>query len=224
MVEDRTWMINDARLFTWAKCEGRRKTIEKLNLGGGNFLVTLGLFSTLNFLSKVYYLLHDNAKLWTKEEVDLIKKELKSNARTKKAKPPFVGSPRKTERDCFIKFASDLEYPLFNGSKELPISEQKVLYDKIWNSFRNKLAHMAMPDGTATALDFGDMSYNDAVEILDINTDAAFVKQEDRYVVFPDLFARDIKEWVRWLNQKIHDPKKFNEQRVIATINWIKSV
>lgn len=226
IVETRTWMVNDARLFTWAKCAGRLKEMEKLGIGGGNFLVTLGLFSILNFLSKVYYLLQSDAALWTKEEVEDIKKALKNCPDTKGASPPFVGSPKRSEMDCFIKFALALEFPLFSGVKDLSKAEQTERYIKIWGSYRNKLAHMAMPDQAAISIDFADREYegiNGVAELLDGNTESAFVKDGDRYAVYTDLFARDIEKWVGWLKLEI-DNQKFSDERIIATLNWIKGV
>lgn len=223
-IEERTWMVNDARLFTWAKCEGRQKIIEKLKIGGGNFLTVLGLFSVLNFLAKTYFLLHDGSGIWTIEEVRQISQELNKSPETKGAVPPPVGSPKQSEAECFVKFALDLEFPLFQDSKQLSTTEQRELYEKIWRSYRNKLAHMAMPAHAAITLDFGNRNYegiDGVAELLDNNTEPAFVKQGANYAVYPDLFIRDIKKWIGWLNQQIDDPDKFPDEQIQATLDWI---
>ena len=102
LIEQRTWMVNDARLFTWAKCAGRLKQLEGIGIGGGNFLMVLGLFSVLNFLSKVYYLLHDDGAVWTSDEVRAVKRAIRGCPDANGATPPLVGTPKKSELNCFI--------------------------------------------------------------------------------------------------------------------------
>lgn len=226
LIEKRTWMINDARLFTWAKCDGRLKIIEGLKIGGGNFLVTLGLFAVLNFLSKAYYLLQEGSEVWSEEEIKKTKKILRKLPKGTKAFPPVFGSPKKTERDCFIDFALALQFPLFSNSKELSKKEQTERYSEIWESYRNKLSHMAMPKHAAVTLNFADLKYEGsggAEELLEIDTSPAFIKSGTLYAVRIDFFARDIKKWVNWINQEIDENPKISDERVKATLNWTKN-
>lgn len=221
-------MIDDARVFTWAKSGSRRQEVERLGLGGGNFLATLGLFSVLNFLSKTYYLLHDDAERWTKEEVERVRKAIKKYPEARGAVAPFVGSPKISEKECFVRFALALDFPLFAAGRELTTKEERQCYEDIWNYYRDKLAHMAMPNSAVVAIHFEQHRQYEGVDgvanLLDGNTDPAFVRQGDRYVVYPDLFARDIKKWVEWLNYRIQDPRIVRVERVLETLNWIKTV
>ncbi len=189
-------------------------------------MIIHSLFSILNFLSKIYYLLHDDAEIWSQEEIERIKNGIKNCQGAKGAMPPFANSPKISECECFIRFALDLEFPLFPGGKELSQTEQRILYNKIWKSYRNKLAHMAMPDCPVIAIDFGERKYEgiDGVsELLEGNTKPAFIKQGEQYAVYPDLFTRDIKKWIGWLKLLIQEPGRFSDNRINATIDWIEN-
>lgn len=53
LIRERAWILNDMRIFTWAR-HNHLTELEQRGIGGGNFLMVNGSFSVLNFLSKTY--------------------------------------------------------------------------------------------------------------------------------------------------------------------------
>jgi hypothetical protein len=223
LIEERAWMISDAQIFVWGKCEDRHEQLANDGIGGGNFLVTLGMFAVLNFLSKAYYLLHDDAELWSEEEVRRVKRALRSCPDSHGAVPPFKGAPKRSEKACFIEFADAMDFPFFLGEEDMPQSDRRQIFERMWDSYRNKLAHMAMPGQAISSVgDYAGRPYSEVRQMLDGNTQPAFVESNGAYLPITDLLSRDIRKWVDWLKTEV-DYGGFSDRRIRAAIDWIRS-
>jgi len=72
------FIINDNRAFIHSKIQQSSLGQNFIYpIGGGNFLMTLGVFSILNLLSKINSVLN-GTKLWTKEEKEKLDEALRN--------------------------------------------------------------------------------------------------------------------------------------------------
>ncbi len=120
-------ITNDCRTFLAAKTQSKRTfDLHKSGeIGGGNILCAIGLFSLLNLLSKVF-VLAKNYDRYMKTETE-------------------KGTVNET--DAFAEFISYLQSKDFDLGLPLAKSENK----KIWGLIRDELSHMAWPAGAISS-------------------------------------------------------------------------
>jgi hypothetical protein len=143
------WLSRDTTAYFYIK---RMSKIEDYKgIGGGNMLVALGCFSCLEFFSGIYAHLTTQKGLWSKAEASnyikirnkaiklgLSEQEIKKIIRPK----PIEGSIKNAcvvVRELILVLEKD--YKLSSG---LP-AEDEVAFCKLWNAFRNNLAHTMSP-------------------------------------------------------------------------------
>lgn len=138
------FIINDNRAFIYSKIQQATLSQNFIHpIGGGNFLMTQGVFSVLNLLSKINSVL-SGSDLWTKLEKKELEEALKKFKKTypkyiKLSLTIFPNQIKKTEKDCFVDFYNDTKNIVSWGIKD------KEYANNFWRDFRNKLAHIALP-------------------------------------------------------------------------------
>lgn len=124
IIEDRVLGVsNDLKAFIYIRKYNLQHKED--DIGGGNIVVALSLFTTLNFLGKAYY------------------------CTVKPAKFEADGSAL-NETETFIKFMKFLQ----DSGLELGLSSNGEILELVWNGFRNYLAHRLTVEPGKSVLTF----------------------------------------------------------------------
>lgn len=180
---DRTrYITNDCRTFLWARFQYYPDIQNShLEIGGGNILIAMGLFGVLGYLSKIYVLLADKARY----------------------SDPKCGKPRVNETEAFKDFIKNCPYKL--NLDQLRDEDLR----KLWNRWRNKLAHLLVQkEGTAEAFVADKVNlalagkYEEVKDSLRANVDIkifTFNSAEDWWHCNVDLLASELDKIADWL-------------------------
>lgn len=208
--------------LTFIKIRLQHNAIYKsLSTGGGNFLMTLGLLSTLGFLAKVYCKL-SYPDFFTDDRVVIKAKKLKkkmaeSRIATKKELEIFR-VPRIDETNeemCFVKLIDRVQEDNITYMGLNNTSAQQV-----WRLFRNKLAHISVPRSPVAVYD-KDLSTQPWHLIEhEISKTAAFKVEGDTIFCNPDKLTIDVRTISIWLCSLVDSSDR---KSVFRTLKWLKS-
>jgi len=205
----------------WHKKNGASPT-QNIGLGGGNFTMVLALLAACSFLAKVYRLLKKPNEFVSAEEVVLAKKALEIvKEHPKFAKIVKNGKlnwiPR--EGDCNESNAfSALVRDLHKDGIDLGVEDNDAA--QVWTDFRNRLAHMAFPDGiVAVYADQPKRRTAFQAEKFIREGRKSFEKGESGWMCVADRLSLDISDISEWLCQKIDEESE--DSNVLKLQLWI---
>lgn len=214
IIQNRTHsLIADANAFIWLRAE-QGTVLQDGRIGGGNFLMALGLFSIINFLGKVYSLLEDPSIAITQEEVEEAKQLVKS-VDGLKANKAFelkrVGQINETTSS--LKLFAECPY-LDSG-----FSEDELR--RVWDGVRNNLSHMIVPyNGITIVVRAGGGKFDAARSDLEIQP--AFRKMADgRMHCDVDALSLRIEQVAEWLSKKIL-ANEYSEEALMRILGWAR--
>ncbi|MEK7587037.1 MAG: hypothetical protein AAB453_04170 [Patescibacteria group bacterium] len=213
-------IINDCLTFTKIRLH-HNPVYKSLETGGGNFLMTLGLLSTLGFMAKIYAHLSNPSSFFDSNKHDEVKKLkfeiIKRPGINKKLldylKIPPMGSVN--EEDAFVNLVNRVQSDniVYLG---LDVRSSR----KIWKIYRNKLAHLTIPLSPVGVYD-KDMSHLTwGVVEHEISKLGSFLAKDDLILCNPDKLIQDAKTIGTWLCSYIDSR---NEETATNTLKWLKS-
>lgn len=214
----------DCDTFLNVKCHA----IDHLK-GGGNIVMTIGLFAVVNFLAKVYRHLIEPAAFVTEEDVKNVKqagkhvqaevphlKGLVTAAKTGWKPPPLHGVDN--EALSFVKMVNAIRGRAIDLGLATPQDAQNV-----WRTFSNRIAHMAWPsDGSVGSYLFSkgsEPTFGDAQGIVRLGK-PSFFKQDGQWVCNADRLNLDVRTITEWLCSEVDETA--NAENVQGTLQWIK--
>lgn len=211
------WLVNDSNTFLKVRTERKFYIDSSLRLGGGNFMIALGLFSALSYLAKLYVLLSGKCTLPTTVDIENAKDLFKKNTDFRN----YFYQKRSdsiNETDAFIKLLSDPDCPQNFGLG-------KDEYSKIYTSVRNHLAHRIRPDYgytmTSIQTDEGkEIPYEDIRSVIDRSSQPVFEKGPDCTLCFVDFLGRDVDRIADWLEKKLRN-NEFPQNNIDITHGWL---
>lgn len=198
-IKNRTQNItNDCRTFLWFKSVHNKeyKSINNLRIGGGNLLMAIGLFSSMEYLCKIYYVL----KIGYENIPNSDKQKGRNDIKWQKPLNVLI-----------------TDYPADFGIKSLSSDKIKLF----WKNWRHKLAHLLAQDplwGQVNAFDNRNENYNEAMENLK-NT-IPFIQENGRWICNADRLAKEIDSISDWL---IKETDKYDDNRIKNTFEWLKN-
>lgn len=208
------YITNDCFVFILLRLTDNKK-YHQYYKAGGNFLMTVGLFSAINFIAKIYRYLIEDSDFITELDFEEMKKvfnkkwrsDIKSSLNKKYQnyfekclKIPPVGSV-KNEQVCFVRLIKDY---CKENKVDLGLSDDDSI-NSVWKYFRNALSHMSFPGGQIGTYDT-DLTKIDREKIKKIilqQPRKAFGKEKGMYICNPDRLTIEIESIVTWLNKKI---------------------
>jgi hypothetical protein len=191
-----SWIVHDVQTFQWLRFNNP-EIFDREKLGGGNILSIIGLFSVINYYSKVYKILQ-SGKLPKKD------KEVAS-------KTVFV------EDQAFKTLVQDFEEKIVS-----PEQNDESL-TKIWKIFRNSLSHMAQiyPGNQAVVLfNTAKIPHDILRKSIKKSEDTPFIQVGNGYICFVDKlisYTESIREWI--LNDM---DARYKKDFVVLGNQWIK--
>lgn len=191
-----SWIIHDVQTFQWLRFNDHN-IFDREDLGGGNMLSIIGLFSVINYFSKVYKIL-ESGKLPKKEE----------NENSKKV---FV------EDQAFKRLVKD-----FNERIVGPVQDNEAL-TKVWQIFRNSLSHMAQiyPGSQALVLFNEDKLPQDVLKnSIKKSEDTPFIRTENGFICFVDKLIEYSESVCGWILNDMDS--RFKKENIILANKWIK--
>lgn len=200
-------IVNDCRTFLAAKTQSQ-KTFDMAKsgqIGGGNLLCAVGLFSILSLLSKVFVLVK-NYDHW----IDLTK-----------------NSSREGGVNETYAFAEFVDY-LQKNNLNLGLPNKKDENQKIWSRIRDELSHMAWPLHPISSN--SPMDYDENMEIAKLEVMLkgfgppffeATIEGHKELVVNVDRLYMYMEDVVAVLNHFIDSAENKN---VTRAFKWISSV
>lgn len=193
---------------------------DQLALGGGNFLMVLGLFSALNFLAKVHRLLTKPDVFVTPDD----RKKVKEAVRQVKDKIPelravvvgittrWAAQPVRScnEKDAFEELVRAAKEASINIG--LPPTEA----DLAWDYFRNQLSHMAAPKGWVEVCETGKKCVE--AEALVKKQIPSFRKKNGAWICNVDRLSLDVIDLAEWLCKEIDNCG--GPERIKNALQW----
>jgi hypothetical protein len=177
----------------------------KGNPGGGAYLLTSGLFSVMNFLGKVNYLL-DNDYSINDEILEVIPKSLKLlkerlDLKDFKFFKKAVEKKRKdfiNECEAFVRLIEQSPIIWKGINKESP--EGAEVLRKLWRSYRNGFSHMGIPNTNELGVinSLGVVMSSSGIWANDMNIRGYFP-----YCCNNELLLGDVKKIVEFIKEKI---------------------
>lgn len=215
------FVVNDCRTYIFVRQDKDEwYSTHKPPMGGGNFLMAHGLFSALNFMGKIYaHLKHREGYFYTQQNVDDVKstvRKLKS-AEVLKAiqevdptlnlkqllasSAPTRWKPGRTGECIDETSVFKIFYSAFRPEIDLGFPEDKS--NEVWNSFRNRLSHMAAPR-----------------KVIESGGDppTAFRTENDEWRVNVDRLTEDLILIEEWLARQIDDHQSEDDIRNALTL------
>lgn len=209
--EKRTnYLLNDCNSFLYLKCIPSVTDNEcaENNIGGGNFLMAIGLFSLVNLAAKINYAIDGNEH-FTKEEIGEIVKVKKmlidsseSNKKIISARfiVPKINTLKTPENKCFEK--------LFLDTKDI-VTWGIELADcqNIWDYYRNKLSHLSIPGGAiaANGNNVTGINYKILHNVYSNPSRKIFISSNGHYVLDVDKLSGQFPVIKEWLKDKINN-------------------
>ena len=216
LIENRPFsIIADTNTFVWARAEHRAVFSEIKEIGGGNFLIVLGLFAVIGYLAKINAILNGR---------DVVTKTQKDHAK-ELLKPIFKEHPEIKDRVLVKRVGQINETDAFKQLMEdAHISwgmPQNDLF-KVWDDLRNKLTHMVIPEnGYQLNTRMGGENYKQAKEVAD-QSGMVFMKMADgRIHLFVDNFINKTDGLRFWLANEVRLGKHAEENIDIA-LSWLR--
>jgi hypothetical protein len=222
-------LVADCRTLLAVRTEQHqwfKKRQGEVGLGGGNFLIAIGLLALLNFLAKVHLWLVDSQSFATEANLEEVKA---AKARVIEDIPDLRRvvkdrwmNPRPgdcNEQRAFIKLVEAMREEI-----DLGIADNKEA-EEVWQKIRNKLTHMAMPDGGAGVYEGGHTL--EEVETQIRNGPKAFMKAaemkgaDERWACISDRLNMDIPRIEVWLQRKIDACEDVGI--IESALDWIRS-
>lgn len=210
-------MVADA--YTFLKIRVERKSYIGEDLGGGNFLIALGLFSALGYLAKIYVLLTGKYALPDIEGITKAKEHLNAVVDSNLKEYFMIKRPDQiNERDAFSKLLSDPDCPHNLGAS-------KEAYSNIYHDVRDHLAHRLKPNFGYTMVamqtDEGhEIEFGKIKQAIESSNNKVMDESGNLYV---DFLGRDIKRISSWLIKKI-DNDEFKEKDIEITHKWLEQL
>jgi hypothetical protein len=209
-------IIFDANTFIWIRHNCSEDLKRNTNIGGGNLLMILGLFSALNFLAKIYKILHKgNSCIVNKEEIKKLKDFIKKHSEVKKMIQPKIVGQIRDEESAFIKLIKDSE-------SNFGLNEEKLRY--IWKCFRNYLVHSATiyPGASSITFTISNKNFKQFLDHLEERKRPVFARNQYGPRCYPDILNVEVKYIKNWLIKEI-ESNKFSDKNVEAAFNWIQN-
>lgn len=152
--QDTDLLLNDIKTFIYLRSELYTNYVDQTyGIGGGNFLMLVGLFSTLFYMAKCYAIIKDRQDLIVNHE------SLLSRILIKLGIHQLQWGPHRVIDRKALKFLLK-DYSDWNLSKKQ--------FNQIMDLYRNSLAHMGLPKLPVSTIDFRKKTpFNNAVETLD---------------------------------------------------------
>lgn len=223
-------IINDTYTFLWAKTSMsdaflESVKVEKLPLGGGNFLSVLGLMTVLNFLGKIYAIIKDPMIF---EKIVDTRKEYQSEYLSSKSVQEFIrkwssAGLLETKGFRYNSKSESFEHKFYPFNEELcfirllkdaPIKALDLeAYRLAYRSYRNSLAHTAIPNdpifSESPKHKKGDFKY--VKGLYDSYTDkpAFYIDPNDKTLAcVPEHLQRVTSTILSWIDSQIADKKR----------------
>lgn len=220
-IENRcNFLLRDTNTFVWAKTNVSQTfdlDYDHCNIGGGNMLMVHGLLAIINYLAKIYYILNKGDKLRDEEKekflIEHLKTKLEYKGKELKINEYFLLKPYINETNAFTYFISESPVDWCLGK-----DEPKT----VWNFYRNKLAHLALPRAMVRADGAADESYCTRKEKIARSEGKAFTKVNDKYECNADLLQRDTEILINFVCTAIQNADKFSEERIGELLEWYK--
>jgi hypothetical protein len=213
------FLLGDCRTFSAVRTDQFKWFTADASLGGGNFLMALGLMSLLGVLAKVHLWLIDPESFSTAADREEAKRAMTRIADVLPEMKPALKklqSPRPgdcNEQRAFTKFIEAMK-----GEVNLGIANN-VESEEVWRKIRNNLTHMAAPDGGIAV--YQGENQREKVELLIRSAQLAFTKKEDgRWICLPDRLALDMQVVADWLLTRIDECKDID--RIKRSLKWIR--
>lgn len=196
-------VINDVKTFQWIRLY-HPEMLEKEGLGGGNILSIMGLFSVLNYFSKVYKILKSGK---------LPRRQIPADINRLTKKLYFV------EDQAFLRLLKDCPTKLVDSDKDDDLRS-------IWNIFRNQLAHTAqISDGSKALVLIQDQTNipRDILEKFIKNSpEKSFTKIGDKvFICFVDKLIADTLSIRDWINVSLR--RISSEDKIKLACDWIEN-
>lgn len=209
-------IIADTNTFIWLRHDHPEELEKNMNIGGGNLLMVLGLFSALSFLAKIYRILRKgNSCIVSNVEVKKLNDFIKKYPEIKKLIQPQVAGQVRDEESAFVK--------LIKGSgSNFGLSGEALRYN--WKSFRNSLVHLATVhpgDSAVTFLASGE-NLKQFMKHLRKRKHPVFARNQHGSRCYPDILNIEVEYIRNWLVGEI-ESNKFSSKNIEAAFNWIQN-
>lgn len=206
-------IVADANTFIWLRHDCPEDLEKNTNIGGGNLLMILGLFSALNFLAKIYKILCEGSFcIVNKEEIKKLNNFIKKYSEIKKIIQPKVIGQVRDEESAFVRLIKD------SGSN-FGLNDEALRYN--WKSFRNSLVHSAIiyPGDSAVAFLTPDKNFKQFLNYLKKRKRPVFARNQHGSRCYPDILNIEV-EYIRdWLIKEIGN-NKFSSRNMERAFNW----
>lgn len=221
----------DINSYIWIRSTETYKNSDfkdELTLGGGNVVSATYIFSVINFLAKINYIISSKKRVYIDRDAVLkysnFNEFLKSsNEPILKLLKPYLQKPKEgtiNEIDAFKKLCKDLPDSIHFVTQEIKSSNDEL--DKLWKNWRNGLAHMALPRyGTVATIEFKNLddtilNYSETKNELGKRTEYSIEKRK----IIIELLIRDITEINKWLVDKIMSDS-ITSEKIEEAITWL---
>jgi len=217
----------DCNTFIMAKSQ-KENFIHDWGTGGGNFLMAVGLFAVINFLSKVFsHLVEPTAFISEAGRQTVIdaKRTLRQShpeLREVIARWPTPRVGDVNEIRAFINLVTGLPSEI-----DLGISTQdNISAEEIWRTFRNFLTHMAWPGSPVSTITFINQpeihNIEQILQAIDNSGLKAFYREDNIIKCNSDKLTIDAHKIAEWLCRQING-NRFTEENITSTLAWVTS-
>lgn len=191
-------------------------------IGGGNLLIALGLFSAINYLAKIYVLLNGQWTPPTPKDIEEAREQFKRVDR--KFREYLIFTKRRdsvNETLAFTKLLLDQNCP-----QNLGIDQSE--YSNVYHDIRNHLTHRIAPNRGHTMMTFqsdeGDRTpYGDIKISIKNSNRHVFQKNGNVLICYVDILGRDVEKIADWLIKDVADDK-FTKEGIDLTFDWLEGV
>lgn len=224
------WLSNDCSTFWRVRLEqtewynkNTSTDSQPSGLGGGNFVMALAMLSACNFLAKAHSFLVKPEAFVTEDDREKVKSakatikneipEMKPLFKSSKTNwiPPKSGSCNETEA-----FERLIE-ALHGDGIDLGLATEQAR--DVWERFRNKLAHMAHPEGIVEVSTANESKpLEDAKGAIERSV-LPFRMKDGRWVCNADRLSLDLVAVAEWLCKKIDECAE--EDRITRLADWM---
>ena len=201
---------------------------DEFTLGGGNVVSATYIFSVINSLAKINYIISSKKRVYIDRDAVLkysnFNEFLKSlNEPILKLFRPYMQKPKEgtiNEIDAFKKLNKDLPESIHFVIPEIKNSNDEL--DKLWKNWRNGLAHMALPRyGTVATIEFKNfdetiLNYQETKDEIGKRTEYSIEKRK----ITIELLIRDIAVINKWLTEKIMSDS-ITSEKIEEAITWL---
>jgi hypothetical protein len=216
IVDDRAnMMIADTNTFIWLRHNHPDELRKNKEIGGGNLLMALGLFSALNLMAKVHKILRKGKgcivqKADVQEFRSIVKKypELKG-----KIQPLAVGQVI-NEEDAFVKLIKD-------SNAKFGLSDEGLR--AAWQSFRNYLSHTATirPGHSSVTFQIKSRNFEQFIEKENNRKRPVFGFNQHGLRFYPDTLNIEVRYIRDWLLNKIKE-EYFTNDKIEDAFDWVQ--